>query len=133
MYTDVGDEAFVNRGTTTTEGNVVFTEMPIGQYQLVELTTADGYLLHDPIDLQIIEGESGDIVLQVKENGEWVTVEKEEAKMPIYTVNNTPGAELPETGGPGIIMMERFGWMLLLLAMAGAEIQLFNRKRRKEQ
>ncbi len=133
LYTDVGDEAFVNRGTTTTEGNVVFTEMPIGQYQLVELTTADGYLLHDPIDLQIIEGESGDIVLQVKENGEWVTVEKEEAKMPIYTVNNTPGAELPETGGPGIIMMERFGWMLLLLAMAGAEIQLFNRKRRKEQ
>ena len=49
-----------------------------------------------------------------------------------FTIENEPGAELPETGGPGFIMMERFGWMLLLMAMLGVEVQMLsNRKKRR--
>lgn len=51
----------------------------------------------------------------------------------IWKIINYPGAELPETGGPGLIMMERFGWMLLLLAMLGAEIQIYGSRRKREE
>ena len=47
---------------------------------------------------------------------------------------NTPGAILPDTGGPGLLMMSRLGWMLLLLAllMAGMEIQFYGERRNRK-
>ena len=47
---------------------------------------------------------------------------------------NTPGAVLPDTGGPGLLMMSRLGWMLLLLAllMAGMEIQFYGERRNRK-
>lgn len=50
----------------------------------------------------------------------------------VYCINNYPGAELPETGGPGFIMMERFGWMLLLIAMLGVEVQMLSNKKKRQ-
>ncbi len=46
---------------------------------------------------------------------------------------NKPGAVLPDTGGPGLLMMSRLGWMLLLLAllMAGMEIQFYGERRNR--
>lgn len=46
---------------------------------------------------------------------------------------NKPGALLPDTGGPGLLMMSRLGWMLLLLAllMAGMEIQFYGERRNR--
>ena len=67
----------------------------------------------------------------VQVNGTGLTAGADGSYM--YNIENQPGAELPETGGPGLIMMERFGWMLLLLAMLGAEIQIFGSKRRREE
>ena len=133
---DYGEMQYVQENDqNTAEGYAIFADIPAGDYQLEEKTTADGYrLLTAPIEIKIVE-ENGSLVVKVKENNSWIYVntETDGKNIPVYTVYNTPGAELPETGGPGIIMMERFGWMLLLLAMAGAEIQIFNRKRRKEQ
>ncbi len=50
------------------------------------------------------------------------------------TCTNTPGAVLPDTGGPGLLMMSRLGWMLLLLAllMAGMEIQFYGERRNRK-
>ena len=47
---------------------------------------------------------------------------------------NKPGAILPDTGGPGLLMMSRLGWMLLLLAllMAGMEIQFYGERRNRK-
>ena len=47
---------------------------------------------------------------------------------------NTQGAVLPDTGGPGLLMMSRLGWMLLLLAllMAGMEIQFYGERRNRK-
>lgn len=40
---------------------------------------------------------------------------------------------LPETGGPGLVQFNRFGWLLLLLAllMAGTEVRYFGIQRRR--
>ncbi len=40
---------------------------------------------------------------------------------------------LPDTGGPGLMQFNRFGWILLLIAlmMAGAEVRYFGGQRRK--
>lgn len=134
-YEDFGSVVSVSPDpNTTTSGYAIFTSMPIGEYQLVELSTTDGYMLHEAIDLKVGLDENGDIQLWEKdENDDWVVVSKVNKNMPEITVYNEQGAELPETGGPGLIMMERFGWILLLLAMAGMEIQIFSRRRRKEQ
>ena len=50
------------------------------------------------------------------------------------TCTNAPGAVLPDTGGPGLLMMSRLGWMLLLLAllMAGMEIQFYGERRNRK-
>lgn len=132
-YREFGSPVFVvATEQDSISGHATFEEIPLGEYQLVELTTADGYVLYEPIDLKVTEAGDGSVILQVKEDSGWITVNNEKI-MPVYTVNNERGVELPETGGPGLIMMERFGWMLLLLAMTGAEIQLLSRKRRKDQ
>lgn len=41
------------------------------------------------------------------------------------------GAELPETGGFGVVKIQQVGWMFLLTAFIGIDIQLFSRKKRK--
>ena len=50
------------------------------------------------------------------------------------TCTNTTSARLPDTGGPGLLMMSRLGWMLLLLAllMAGMEIQFYGERRNRK-
>lgn len=126
-------------------------------YYLQETNTASGYnILPEPIKVSLkveplgvyVEGtypDDGDGMLG-ETNGEILTstitlnmsMERDtEGKYVsltkgVYCINNYPGAELPETGGPGFIMMERFGWMLLLIAMLGVEVQMLsNRKKRQ--
>ena len=109
-------------------------------YLLTEMTTADGYLrIEKAIKLKSTLQEDGTLRLTCENepsdglDGQ-VSIESGKNHF-VISVTNYPisVAELPETGGPGLIMMERFGWMLLLLALAGAEVQLFSRRRRKEQ
>lgn len=113
--------------TVDENGIAQFSGLSAGKYWIAELETAPGYVICQDIKLEVIAEDEG-FSYKVNEQD----INSSDGKL-IYQLTNYPGAELPETGGPGIIMMERFGWMLLLLAMAGAEIQLFNRKRRKEQ
>ena len=49
--------------------------------------------------------------------------------MVTFTVENTPGASLPSTGGPGTNLLYLFGSMLVMLAGAGFVLQ--NRRKRK--
>ncbi len=109
-------------------------------YLLTETKTAGGYLKVEPIKLQCVLNGDQFILTYVNStdfaSGQ-IEIVREVEKGSVWEINvsNYPisVAELPETGGPGLIMMERFGWMLLLLAMAGMEVQIFSRKRRKEQ
>lgn len=112
-----------------------------GNYLLRETATADGYqLLEEPILIQVkveplsqtgygwLGTENSEVSVSVNGtniasgNGKWA-----------WNVTNVKLPELPETGGPGYIMAERFGWILLLLAMFGTEIQIWGRNKRKEE
>ena len=142
-----GDPSAVTWEANNT-GTAVIDRLNGGYYILKEIKSADGYnLLAADIRIQItLDEETEEVIWKVfdesgKELAEnettangMVSIEKpEEGKGLFLKVINTPGTELPETGGPGIIMMERFGWMLLLIALAGAEMQIFSRRRRKEK
>ncbi len=105
---------------------MTFENLYPGEYRLTETNAAPGYYLPDS-SWTIVVTATG--VVQV--NGTDLTAEEDGSYM--YNIENQPGAELPETGGPGLIMMERFGWMLLLLAMLGAEIQIFGSRRKREE
>lgn len=68
-----------------------------------------------------------------KTESEWI---KGEGKTLTFSITNTPEttAVLPDTGGPGLAMFERFGWFLLMMAlmMAGMEVRFYGeRKNRK--
>lgn len=53
----------------------------------------------------------------------------------IEFINLLGGAVLPDTGGPGVGLIKEYGWMLLLLAlmMAGMEVQYYGSQRRKRK
>lgn len=143
---EYGDPISVNQVSGTPgQGVATIGHLEGGYYILREISSADGYnLLAQDIRIQITLDEEKNVVWKLHdENGDEVDSVADGMIQVIsgggnmkgmwLKVINTPGAELPETGGPGLIMMERFGWMLLLLALAGAEVQLFSRRRRKEQ
>ncbi len=73
-----------------------------------------------------VETKGHTVSIDVPSNGPTPTV--------AVTCTNTPGAVLPDTGGPGLLMMSRLGWMLLLLAllMAGMEIQFYGERRNRK-
>ncbi len=141
-----GDPITLNQWKDNSKGLAEINHLEGGYYILKETASADGYnLLTEDIRIQItldnkevvwkVFDEHGDELNKGDETGSgMVKLEaSEDGKGLCLKVINTLGAELPETGGPGLIMMERFGWMLLLLAMAGMEVQIFSRRRRKEQ
>ena len=141
-----GDPITLNQWKDNSKGLAEINHLEGGYYILKETASADGYnLLTEDIRIQItldnkevvwkVFDEHGDELNKGDETGSgMVKLEaSEDGNGLCLKVINTLGAELPETGGPGLIMMERFGWMLLLLAMAGMEVQIFSRRRRKEQ
>ena len=114
--------------TVDENGIAQFSGLSAGKYWIAELETAPGYVICQDIKLEVI-AESGTFIYKVNDQD---INSSPDGKL-VYQLTNYRGAELPETGGPGLIMMERFGWMLLLLALVGADVQLFSRKRRKHQ
>lgn len=126
--------AVIPSGEDTIKGYVYFPDLPIGTYRLVEISTAAGYQLLEPIDIQVVEDENELKIQKKNAEGKWVDLQEDSGSKNIFMLDvvNEPGVELPETGGPGLGRIKEFGWMLLILAamMAGAEVQM-NRRRRK--
>jgi len=102
---------------TTTTSTTTLTGLPDGDYQLVELQAPAGYVLTDTtIDFSIANGElvGTDVAGRVSFNAQTLTI----------TVTNTPGAELPLTGGPGTLGLAFVGMVLV----AGASFLLLRRR-----
>jgi len=101
---------------TGADGTLTFTGLVPGRYKLVETQTPAGYVKQE-----------GDYFINVTTGGadtidgdpqpayiEYDYVDGEH----VYTVGNTPGSELPHTGGPGTLPMIAFGLFLVLAAAA---------------
>lgn len=116
-------------------GIIEFSSLLEGYYILREISPPTGYLQAE--DKKIFVGElknkAGVYLYEeeeyrcVSDNGESVVVRNLESE----EVPDIPGAILPDTGGPGLAMFERYGWFLLMLAllMAGVEVRCYGERK----
>ena len=123
MTTGQGDDDY---------GRLVFEGLLDGRYKVVETKTPDGYLKLDISDIffNIDDGT----VTWTDEGGN----EIDPADRPnhidydelTFTVENTPGSELPNTGGPGTNRLYLIGFLLVLVSGAGLVMTYHNKKTR---
>ncbi|MCD8074842.1 MAG: leucine-rich repeat protein [Lachnospiraceae bacterium] len=93
--------------TTGTDGTLSFADLSEEEYYLVEVTAPDGYNL-DATPISVSRGDSTEVA---------------------RTVTNSPGFELPESGGPGTWMFTLTG---LILSGSAAWMLLYRcRKKRR--
>ena len=119
-------------------GHIIVKGLEDDTYSLVEVATEKGYiLLKDAIELVIMTSENGQcekcgaklLTASATVNGKDVTMTEGNAIVPL-TVINTPGFDLPRTGGYGTWMFTIGGVALL---GAAAFIVLKSRKHKSEQ
>ena len=136
---------FVNEGEEiTVEGNYTFLNLTNGSYQIVETQAPAGYIaLTQPIEFTISGGavttqNTGNIdtviytpaAKPVEDDPETAdTDESKPAEPATFTVGNTPGVELPATGGPGTLIFTSFGLALMILA----GVLMISRKRKTDR
>lgn len=128
--------------TTGSDGKVSFKGIKAGYYEVKETRTPYGYVLTDDgtfyvkvdsngvklLEKNIVDGKlsfteaTGTSVGNVSINTLDTTV--------TFTVENTPGASLPSTGGPGTNLLYFLGSMMIMLA--GVGFILLSRKKRVE-
>ncbi len=114
------------------KGNISFRLAP-GKYRLYETSSAGGYqclIGEQYIEFEIVSGIDGGLKISYGEKGKdeyWELDEKTNAISVTNKPEQQPGILLPDTGGPGLLQMNRFGWLLLLIAlmMAGTEVRYF--------
>lgn len=91
-------------------------------------------MLEDYIEITVTADNNGTVTFTFAgdSSGKW-KVSDTDAN--VLEVTNKPAytAVLPDTGGPGLGLIKEFGWVLLLLAlmMAGMEVQYYGERRRK--
>lgn len=134
--------AMTGTGNTDTDGNTKwgtfeFSDLMPGTYYLHEEQTTAGYkLLEDYIEITVIADNNGTVTFTFAEDGsgKWKV---SDTGTNVLEVTNEPAytAVLPDTGGPGLGLIKEFGWVLLLLAlmMAGMEVQYYGERRKRIQ
>ncbi len=116
-----------------------FSDLPVGYYYLREETTTAGYKILTQ-DIKIEIRQVGDTVQCICHDYNAQGEQEAEAEWQVTNgseipVTNEPAytAVLPDTGGSGLGLIKEFGWVLLLIAlmMAGMEVQYYGERRRK--
>ena len=115
-----------SKKTTDGEGRLSFTGLLAGRYKLVETQTPPGYIKVDNNDIYFTVSADGEIVWTTAD-GERITDKTAAADKPnqvdyestTFTVGNTAGAALPNTGGHGTGLFYLLGMIMLFLAGAG--------------
>ena len=117
-----------NSTAVDANGKLTFTDLVAGYYEFEETEYPDGYInsiTENPI-FQIVLDENGNLTVQF-EDTETVTYD---AETNTFTVINTPGEELPSSGGSGTLPFTLGGIGLIL---ASALIYIFKLRRRERR
>lgn len=121
-----------------TEDNDYFAEqglsyLPVGTYEIEEILP-EGFKKPNISIEKVILNASNEIEQVVSITNGKVMVEK--GKTTYIRITNvypeeSTGTILPDTGGPGLAMFERYGWFLLMLAllMAGVEVRCYGERK----
>jgi hypothetical protein len=116
-------------------GMVKFSSLVAGYYLLREISPPAGYIQAD--DRKIFVGRQGDkFGVYLYDGKDYICVSDKDEVVKIENIESekvpdVPGAILPDTGGPGLAMFERYGWFLLMLAllMAGVEVRCYGERK----
>lgn len=123
-------------GSQDKVGIINFKSIPEGNYFLHEQEPPTGY--KQSSDRRIVIGSPKEmefgVYLYDEENDSYTCVSNENSYIGVVNEKeeeNVPGAILPDTGGPGLAMFERYGWFLLMLAllMAGVEVRCYGERK----
>lgn len=107
-------------GEVDEDGVLNINDIEVGYYELAETETPEGYLKVSENPRFVVQLNSSTKEIEVVfTNTDLVTYENN-----TFTVQNTPGAELPYTGGPGTTLYTVFGSVLIL----GAGILLVRKR-----
>ena len=142
VSTDIEPGAPATATTPAVSNPADLGALPVGKYRLTETKAPDGYIiLENKIYFEIYENPKGTFIGRfIDENGDPLSEAEIEELSSIVTlanatsgdetvctitVINTPGAELPSSGGPGTTWIYLIGSILLL----GCGITLIARRR----
>ena len=101
--------------STDANGELVFDNLEPGRYKLEETKIPGGYIREEGPYYIIV---NADYSTELDTSEEYTLITKSETKSE-YTVENTPGAALPNTGGSGTTLIYLLGFMLTGLAGVG--------------
>ena len=119
-------------------GKFRFIGIAPGYYKLIETAFPEGYVQaeSDPIfrvvrndqnnryEIQLLEiNSSGEIVSAANNQSSTVIIDDTDNEIKLLRYGNTPGAALPNTGGPGTRIFTIFG----IIIIAGAGLLLWKR------
>ena len=115
-----------------TEGTLDITGLPSGDYVLRETKAPSGYIIvTSEIYFTVNTSGTGDVILVTEGKEPFTSVgidaSTEGTNADTLVIPNTPGAALPNTGGPGTNLIYLFG--LLLTSFAGTGILMKRRRR----
>ena len=113
--------------TTGDDGTLTFEKLPNGKYMIEETSAPAGYVKQREIKIYFTVSE-GSTVTYTNEAGETIESQTLVTYTPAdqsFTVGNTPGVQLPNTGGPGTRLFTILGSILIL----GAGVLLWRRRR----
>ena len=108
-----------NSTFTVSGSDATFTlaSLPEGTYQLTEVSAPAGYYrMNGTIDFAVSQGKvttSGSLPSGVSFDGTNI----------VFTVTNTSGSELPQTGGPGTLPLAIGGLLLMAASLLCALIR----------
>ena len=111
------------------EVGISFRMLTDGNYKLIETKAPDGYIRAQTPELEFTVTD-GVITPDIAADGfviDYLPVSQEN-DTPTVTIGNTPGVELPSTGGNGTLIYTVAGMALIVLA----GVLLVSRRRRKE-
>ncbi len=116
------------RSPITVNGTETIENLPDGNYQLFETQPPAGYYgLSAPISFTITDG----VVQEPDLTGTTIQYQAKDGGTPAtLTVENTPGTELPATGGRGTALYTFLGLMIILLA---GGLLVYNKRRNSRE
>ena len=96
------------------DGEASITGLTDGTYRLTETKAPAGFIMiSSPIGFI---ASNGTITYEDHTDGLVSYAKEEDADIGTLTIGNTPGAELPATGGPGTMIYTIAGMLLITLA-----------------
>ncbi|PGZ34511.1 hypothetical protein COE50_06305 [Bacillus anthracis] len=113
---------------TNEEGKLTITDLPEGEYKLVETKAPEGYVLDEkPVSFEITRENASEVIKVIKENEKVPSGTEPGGTEPSGTEPATPGAVLPQTGGEIGYLTQAAG----LLFLSGAAYMLICNRRKK--